>query len=145
METTFVREVTLRYKGPRREPPESIREANQAASFIRKVLPDNVREHFVALYLSNAHQVVGFRVVATGTSSSCPVAALDVFQPAVILGASALIISHNHPSDMMEPSSADFVVTRQLKASAEILGIRLLDHIIVTNREHYSFADMGQM
>jgi DNA repair protein RadC len=144
METTFIREVTLRYRGQGKKLFQ-IREASNAAEFFRKVLPDNVREHFLTLFLDGAHQVIGYSLVATGTANMCPVGIREVFQPAVILGACALICGHNHPSNNTEPSSADRQVTNSLRAGGELLGIKLLDHVIISEDEFYSFQEHGAL
>lgn len=119
METTFVREVTLRYRGQKRKNFFQIRNASNAAEFFRKVLPDNVREHFIALFLDGAHQVIGYSIVASGTGNCCAISARDIFQPAVMIGSLSLICSHNHPSNNQEPSSADRQVTKSIKEAGE--------------------------
>jgi len=92
--STFFREVTAVYRGPRRA-PVAIRYPESAANLIRKVLPDNSREHFIVLHLDGAHQIIGFAVVATGTANSCTVHPREVFQGAILMGAVALVVSHN--------------------------------------------------
>lgn len=146
MSTTFVREVSLRYRGPRRgESFDPIASPAEASRFIRRVLPDNVREHFVALFLDGRHQVCGFYVAATGTAASCPVTAREVFQPAIIAGAIAIIVAHNHPAGSVIPSVEDRTVTRRLYEAGDLLGIPLLDHIIVGDVGHYSFKEAGEI
>ena len=92
--TTFVREVTAVYRGARRATVE-MGTPEGAADFIRKVLPDNSREHFVALYLDAGHKVMAFSVIATGTANSCPVHPREVFQMGFLTGAIAIIVGHN--------------------------------------------------
>ena len=145
METTFVREVTLRYKGQKRKNLFQIKDAAGAAAFFRKVLPDNVREHFGAMFLDGAHQVIGYSIVASGTGNCCAISARDLFQPALIVGALNLLCSHNHPSGNQEPSSADRQVTKSIKEAGELLGIKLLDHIIVTESSFYSFCENSEL
>ena len=139
---SYTREVTVNYRGPRRE-RLTIREAAGAAGFVRKILPDNSREHFAALYLNTAHEVIGFAIVSTGTANTTLVHPREVFQRAVLLGAMALIVAHNHPSGGERPSEEDSRVTKVLKEAGEVLGIRLLDHIIVTEETFWSFAEKG--
>jgi DNA repair protein RadC len=139
---SYIREVTVNYRGPRRE-RLTIREAKTAADFIRKILPDNSREHFAALYLDAAHQVIGFAVISTGIANATLVHPREVFQRAVLLGAVALIVAHNHPSGDEHPSDEDGRVTKALKAAGEVLGIKLLDHIVMTEATYWSFTDKG--
>ena len=142
--TTFVREVTAVYRGPRRA-ATVLRTPQTAADFIRKLLPDNSREHFVVLHLDGAHQVIGYAVVATGTANSCVVHPREVFQGAILMGAVALIISHNHPSGDETPSTEDRTLTTRLKEAAQLLGMKILDHVIVTNEGFHSLAEEGQL
>ena len=141
METTFVREVSLRYKGRKRKGFSFISGPSKAAEFVRGVLLDNVREHFVALFLSQSHCVAGYSIVSTGTASACPVHIREVFQPAIMAGACALIAAHNHPSGSIQPSEQDRNLTKRLKEAGDLLGIPLLDHVIVTDWEYFSFSD----
>ena len=80
--TKFVREIRVNYRGPKKE-QVSIQLPKTAADFIRKVLPDNSREHFVCLYLDAAHAIAGFAVTATGTATYCLVHCREVFQRAI--------------------------------------------------------------
>jgi DNA repair protein RadC len=144
--TTFVREISLRYHGPKhRDTVNPIRSPADAADFVRRILPDNVREHFVALFLDGQHQVAGFYVVATGTASSCPIAAREVFQGAILAGAIALVVAHNHPSGSVNPSIEDRAVTKRLFDAGNLIGIPLLDHIIVGADGFYSFKEGGEL
>jgi len=140
MNTVFVREIQLRYKGARKA-FFGIGEPQNAATFIVKILPDNVREHFVALYLNSQHRVVAYSVVATGTASSCPVHPREVFQPAIMCGAHAVLIAHNHPSGDTSPSIEDRAVTKNFKDAGKLLSIPVLDHLIVSNSGFYSFHE----
>ena len=75
----FVREVLINYRG-RRRVTTAIREAEDIANFIRKLLPDNSREHFVAIYLNGNHDVIAYSIVGTGIANSCLVHPREVFQ-----------------------------------------------------------------
>ena len=146
MTTTFVREISLRYRGPkRREAFNPIVSPFEAARFIRRVLPDNVREHFVALFLDGQNQVASFYVVATGAAASCPVATREVFQGAILAGALSLVVAHNHPSGGVNPSIEDRAITKRLCEAGSLLGIPVLDHIIVGTDNFYSFKDSGEL
>jgi DNA repair protein RadC len=139
---TYVREIAINYRGPRR-PRAQITRAGDAAAYIRKVLPDNSREHFVSLYLDNGHRIAGFSITATGTANSCPVHPREVYQAAIALGAISVIVGHNHPSGCDSPSEEDQRVTNALKEAGAVLGINLLDHVIIGGTSFYSFAEHG--
>lgn len=143
IKTTFVREVTAIYRGARKA-VDQITQPRHAATLIQKVLPDNSREHFVALYLDGASKVIAFSVVATGTANSCPVHPREIFQRAILAGAVSLIIGHNHPSGALTPSEEDRKLTRRLKEIGELLGIKLLDHVIVGESAFHAFSESGE-
>ncbi len=145
METTIIREVTVQYRGRGRKAPNAIHSPNEAADFMRRILPDNSREHLLCLYLDGAHQVVAFSVIASGTATQCNVGAREIFQRAVLVGAVSFILGHNHPSGKVLPSTEDTLVTERLRKGGELLGIRLLDHVIVTDDETYSFEGNGKI
>lgn len=141
-QVVFVREITARYIGPRRRPVK-INGPEAAAEFMRSLLRDNAREHFLAMYLDASHVVAAFSIVSVGTANSAPVHPREVYQPAILAGACAVIVGHNHPSGDVTPSQDDLKVTHQLKDAGEILGIKLLDHIILGFDSHVSLKDAG--
>ncbi|MHC1763405.1 MAG: JAB domain-containing protein [Verrucomicrobiia bacterium] len=146
MTTTFLREVQLTYRGPRRGKPFPAANApEKAAAFMRKILPDNVREHFLALFLNGRHDVAAFFVAATGTANTCPVGVRELFQAAIHAGAVSVIVGHNHPSNDANPSPEDRAVTKRLAEAGELLGIPLLDHVIVGSNSFYSFRESGEL
>lgn len=145
LNTTFIREITLKYGRKVKAARQSITEPEEAALFIRAVLPDNVREHFVCLFLDGSNAVVAYSIIATGTASTCPVHPREVFQPAILAGACRIIVAHNHPSGSIKPSSMDCDVTRNLKAASLLLGIPILEHLIVTDDHYYSFHEHGSI
>lgn len=140
----YVREVTARYIGPRRK-GLTISGPADAASFMRSLLRDEAREHFFAVYLDGAHHVVSFSLVSLGSATSAPVHAREVFQGALLVGACALVIGHNHPSGDLNPSTADMNITKKLKDAGVLLGIPLLDHVIFSDAGYVSCCDRGLM
>ncbi len=138
----YVREVTARYIGPRRK-GLTISGPGDAARFMRRLLRDEVREHFLALYLDGAHHVVSFSLASLGGATWAPVSAGMVFQNALLLGACAVIVGHNHVSGELEPSPEDKEVTRKLKQAGELLRVPLLDHVLFSETDHVSFHDRG--
>ena len=105
------------------------------------------REEFYLMLLNKANKVLGIAKVFQGGVSSCLCDVKILFQYALKANASAMIISHNHPSGTLYPSKADESLTKRVKSSGEILGINLLDHIILTPEKQlfYSFADEGNL
>lgn len=138
--TKFVREVAAKYTGRRAERigingPEGI------AEFVRSVLVDNSREQFVAIYLDGSHSIIAYSVVSIGTANASQIHAREVYQMAVLSGAVSVIVSHNHPSGNVEPSAEDKKVTQNLKSAGALLGIKLLDHVIVSDEAMLSLRE----
>lgn len=99
------------------------------------------QETFVMLILNSRNQVMKEVEVSKGSLNSCTVHPREVFKEAIRESGSGVIFIHNHPSGDSSPSRADIMLTERLKKSGEILGIRVLDHIIVGEDVYYSFAD----
>lgn len=137
-QTVFVREVSAQYHG-RKQPLVHIGQPADAAAFIRSVLPDNSREHFVTLHLDGAHQVIAYSITGTGGANFCHVHPREVFQTALLVGAVALVVGHNHPSGRVDSSVEDHKMTQLIKQSGELLGIKFLDHVLLGESSYYSF------
>ena len=127
----IIREVHLSY-GRDRPLLSPLTDSDAAAAFLRGVISDTTREHAVAIYLDPKNRPLGWRIVSIGTDVMAPVKPLLVLQPAVLLGANAMIFAHNHPSGDLEPSPEDKKLAETLCAACTLLGLRLLDNIIWT-------------
>jgi len=99
----------------------------------------------VALYLDGAHAPIGYSIVHTGTANACPIHPREVFQRAVLLGACALVLAHNHPSGKPVASREDDKATKEIMAAGRVLGIKLLDHVIFTDSEYYSYQETNKL
>ncbi len=99
------------------------------------------REEVVVLLLDARHRAIARETVAVGTINASRLTPRDVFAPALRRDAVAVIVGHNHPSGDASPSRADRVVTSALRAAADLLGVAMLDHLIVSARGHHSFRD----
>jgi DNA repair protein RadC len=87
--------------------------------------------------------VIGFNLVAIGTLTSALVHPREVFKAAILANAAAIILVHNHPSGDPEPSAEDRALTSRLKEAGEILGIRILDHVVIGDGRFRSLASEG--
>lgn len=115
-----------------------------ASKYLTHIIGHSEVEQFAVLCLTQKNAVISHAVVATGTLTECLVHPREVFRPAILANAASVIIAHNHPSGNPSPSPADKSLTLRLKAAADIIGIRLLDHVIVTGSGEYrSFVDEG--
>jgi DNA repair protein RadC len=115
-----------------------------AARFFRPLFEGLDREQMAAAFLDAKHRVIGVGVVSIGSLTASIVHPREVFKPAVLANAVAVLICHNHPSGLAEPSPEDVSLTTRLSQAGDILGIRLLDHVILGDETHYSFCDSGR-
>ena len=98
-------------------------------------------EHFICVTLNGAREILSIRVICSGSGNMAVMRTSEVFAEAVKERASAVILSHNHPGGNPNPSDEDVETTKKLYAAAQILGIALLDHIIITRNAYYSFLE----
>lgn len=122
---------------------DNIQCAEDMVNLLRLKYAVKDREHFVVVFLDNRHRVIDVETLFIGTVNECPVRPREVFRAALRHNAVSLVLCHNHPSNVAEPSKADENITRILKNLGENLDIKLLDHIIVTCTGYYSFAEEG--
>jgi DNA repair protein RadC len=108
-------------------------------------LRDAERECFITLLLDGRQRVLREVLVSQGTLTASLVHPREVFRAAVHDAAAALILVHNHPSGDPSPSREDHEVTRRLARAGEIMGIRVLDHVVVAEHGYYSFQESGQL
>ena len=105
---------------------------------------DRKQEQFICVSLNGAHEVIAIRVVSVGILNRTIVHPREVFSDPLSDRAAAIIVCHNHPSGMLEPSDEDRNITRRLAEAGDILGITLLDHLILSPRGGYfSFLESG--
>jgi DNA repair protein RadC len=100
-------------------------------------------EEFRVLYLNHKHALIADEILQTGTVNHAPVYPREVVKRALDLGASAMILAHNHPSGDATPSKDDIDITKQIVAAAASLGLTVHDHLIIAGSKHYSFKSKG--
>ena len=111
------------------------------ADFLMPRLRYAAKEQFVVILLNNKNKVIGTEVVSEGSLSSSIVHPREVFAPAILHHAAAIMVAHNHPSGDPKPSIEDEEVTRQLLRSGKVLGIPMIDHVIIGDGNYYSFLE----
>ncbi|MBN2443815.1 MAG: DNA repair protein RadC [Spirochaetales bacterium] len=120
-------------------------------SFPHHVLPiirhysDRKQEHFLCLSLNGAQEVIAKRIVSIGLLNRTVVHPREVFAGPIIDRAASIICAHNHPSGNVMPSHEDRDVTFMLKKAGNILGIKLLDHVIFSHEAYFSFQEQGEL
>jgi DNA repair protein RadC len=101
------------------------------------------RERFLAVMLNARNGVIGIDEVSCGSVNASVVHPREVFKAAILANAVFLMLIHNHPSGYVDPSKDDIELTQQLVKSGQILGIEVIDHLIVSSKEYYSFRHAG--
>ncbi len=122
-----------------------IRTSEDAHKIISNTIKDLHYEEFWILLLNRSNEVIGKKEISKGGVSGTVVDAKLVFNEALKQLASSIILCHNHPSGNLKPSQADIDLTRKMKAAGKTLDISVLDHLIVSEKGFYSFADEGMM
>lgn len=130
--TIAVKDKTVLY-GDRR-----IHTSKMAAELGREIIRDADKEHLVICCVDVKQQPVSLEVVAIGTATQCVVGMKEVFRNAILSNAEGILVFHNHPSGDTLPSKEDFIITKKLRASGELLGIPVVDHIILGDGEDYT-------
>ena len=111
------------------------------ADFLMPRLRYAAKEQFVVILLNNKNKVIGTEVVSEGSLSSSIVHPREVYAPAILHHAAAIMVAHNHPSGDPKPSTEDTEVTRMLARSGKVLGIPMIDHVIIGDGNYYSFLE----
>ena len=124
------------------EPMVEIKSPNDVLKVVSD-LRNKKREYMVALYLNARSELINKRVVSIGTLTESLVHPREVFAPAIKSHAVNVVLAHNHPSGSAEPSDEDVAVTQNLKEAGEILGIKVVDHIIVSKNGFVSLKQEG--
>ena len=115
----------------------------QTARYLQARLRDYPYEVFAVLFLDNRHRVIAFEELFRGTIDGASVHPREVVRRALALNAAAVILSHNHPSGVAEPSQADRRITERLRDALLLVDVRVLDHLIIGDGECCSFAERG--
>ena len=148
-ETIRLREMTIRYSASRDGDGKPlltdrvIQCATDIAPARVSLLGQEAVEVFVVVCLSTRRRIIAYHEVGRGTIDSASADPRDVFKAALLANASAVIVSHNHPSGDPAPSADDRLLTQRLLQAGQVLHVPVVDHIVVGDREWLSFRDLG--
>ncbi len=140
-----VMEMSRRYLGDVLQRDQVFSSAASTRRYLQAQLRGEPREVFAALYLDNRHRLIRYEPLFFGTIDSAAVYPREIARRALELNSAALIVAHNHPSGVAEPSDADLRITRRISDALALLDIRLLDHCVVAGAEVVSLAERGQL
>lgn len=116
--------------------------ANDILSLIKDIA-GKPQEHFICISLNGANEVIEKRIVTVGLLDKSQVHPREVFADVITDRAATVIFAHNHPSGESKPSNSDLKIHEQLTEAGKILGIKILDHIIISKKGYYSFQENG--
>lgn len=121
----------------------SINNSKEAYEHLLGFINDFTQEHFLVAFLNQGNRIIKVEQVSTGGITSTQVDPKVIFKSALLKGATAIILCHNHPSGIAKPSTEDKQLTKKLIAAGKLLDINVIDHIIVGENCFYSFAENG--
>ena len=124
---------------------EALTDPMKAGRFLMARLRNHPHEVFACLFLDNRHRLVAFEELFHGTLDGAAVYPREVLRRCMAHNAAAVILAHNHPSGVAEPSQADRSITRRLVDALALVDIRVLDHLVIGDREWVSLAERGWM
>ncbi|QIC47166.1 DNA repair protein RadC [Lysinibacillus sphaericus] len=137
VQVKLVREKSLLYK------ERKIRSPHDAYLLMQQYIGDTDREHFIVLCLDTKNQPTCLQTVHIGSLNSSIVHPREVLKSAILSNAASILVGHNHPSDICDPSPEDISVTERLKEACEIIGVDLLDHLIICSDSFKSLKEAG--
>lgn len=139
------RECCCRFLEAKLSPGKQIGSPAESQNFLLARLRDRPHEVFCCLFLDNRHRVLAFDELFRGTIDNTTVYPREVVKQALLRNAAAVILAHNHPSGVAEPSEADRLITRRIGDALELIDVRLLDHFIVGDGACVSLANRGML
>lgn len=134
-------ELGRRRRGEEALEKKKITSSKSVFELMQPVIGDLEHEEFWIIYLNNSNKVIQKNQLSKGGITGTLVDVRLVLKNALEVGALGLILSHNHPSGTLRPSEADKNITQKLKVAAQSLDIKVLDHLIITEKAYFSFAD----
>jgi DNA repair protein RadC len=136
-------EIAKRFGERELKPGEPLRGSHDIYAHFRERLAAERREHFYAVLLDNKHRKIKDIPVSLGSLTASIVHPRDVFAPVVRESAAAVVFVHNHPSGDPTPSREDIDITRRLREVGDLVGVRVLDHIVIGKGRYVSFVEDG--
>lgn len=142
--------ITAMELGKRRRQTEAIERKKLMGSasvfeVLQPLIGDLPHEEFWVIFLGAANRLIDKRCVSKGGITGTMADVRMIFKEALMLNATSILLAHNHPSGSVTPSHPDILLTKKMKEAGNIMDVKVLDHLIVTEHQYYSFADEGLM
>ncbi len=142
-ETAIIQQALTIIESHARKNGDAMTSPTTSANYCRLQLAGLEREAFWVLFLDSQNRLIESECLFQGTLDAAAVYPREVVKAAIRHNSAAVILSHNHPSGVCEPSQADRRITERLQAALALIDVRILDHMIVTHTGSYSFAERG--
>jgi len=142
---TSIKECCCRFLQEKLIPGDPIGSPADSRDFLLARLRDRPHEEFCCLFLDNRHRVLAFDELFRGTIDNTTVYPREVVKQALRRNAAAVVLAHNHPSGVAEPSQADQLITRRIRDALDLIDVRLLDHFVVGDGVCTSLASRGML
>jgi DNA repair protein RadC len=143
----IVREIVIKYKTRRLDTEIEGEKVTGPEVVVQlfKDLQNETKEKLIVINLDNANKILCFELVAIGSANICHARPIEVFRSSFLTSAVSVIVIHNHPSGKPTPSTEDKNFTKDLLKVTELIGLKLLDHIIIGYEGYYSFTEAGKI
>ncbi len=122
-----------------------INNSQDAFKYFSRYIIDDKQENFLVIYLDNQKQYINYKILFKGTINQSLVHPREIFKNAFLESASAIVVMHNHPSGLVLPSGKDDEFTKALVEAGELMGIKVLDHLVVGGGNYYSYIEEGRL
>lgn len=142
-----VGEVELSYK-PKFKSLHKVASSEDAYKYLLSTYKEGTicyKEYFKVLFLNQDNQVLGYTLISEGGITDTTVDVRVILQAALLTNSVAIILAHNHPSGNLKPSRQDMEITKKVRDASQLMRIKVLDHLIISDAGYYSFADEGQL
>ncbi|KYK76218.1 hypothetical protein SC936_08305 [Aggregatibacter actinomycetemcomitans serotype e str. SC936] len=136
-------EMTRRYLFAELKATHCFTSANIVQMYLQTELANTEREIFMVLFLDNQHRLIKQERLFLGTINKAMVYPREIIKEALACNAAAIILAHNHPSGVAEPSISDKQITDTIRQAADLVDIRVLDHFVIGNGRYFSFAEQN--
>ncbi len=138
-------ELGKRRRGAEANLPTEVKDSKDSFERFLPFIDDMRQEHFLVMYLNQSNHALKVECLSNGGTTNVIADPKLIFKNALSLGATCLVLGHNHPSGNPRPSEDDRQLTKKLVAAGKLLDITVIDHIIIGNERYYSFRDHGEM
>ena len=138
-------ELGKRRRGAEANLPTEVKDSKGSFERFLPYIDDMRQEHFLVMYLNQSNHSLKVECLSNGGTTNVIADPKLIFKNALNLGATCLVLGHNHPSGNPRPSEDDRQLTKKLVAAGKLLDITVIDHIIIGNERYYSFRDHGEM